>query len=79
MAIKYDEASQARRPRELKEVETGAESVAITVELTAARKQPIDLLAITIVSRFVETSSVPVDVPPCSECRRLEPGSSSPS
>jgi len=40
LAIRYEEASQERRERELKDVDIGAESVAITVLSKAPRKTP---------------------------------------
>jgi hypothetical protein len=40
LAIRYEEASHERRERELKEVEMGAESVAMMVLSRAPRKTP---------------------------------------
>ena len=56
-AIRYADASQERRESELKEVEMGAESVAIIVLSSAPRKTPIQMLARVMKSLRFEGSS----------------------
>lgn len=57
MAIRYAEASHERRESELKDVEIGAESVAMIVLSSAPRKTPTHMEARVIVRRLVESSS----------------------